>query len=70
MMKTIGGLLLLGLIIIAGTKFFQFQSNLGDNIIGRVKSRDPEQIAIAAALTVGLGLAAIVVGHAIRKVAP
>lgn len=68
-MKTIGGLFLAGALIIAATKFFQFQTQVGDNVIGRIRSRDPEQLAIAAALTVALGLAAVVVGQAFRRVA-
>jgi hypothetical protein len=68
-MKSIGGLFFAGVLIIAATKFFQFQTKIGDNVIGRVKSRDPEQIAIASALIVGLGLTAVVVGQAFRKAA-
>lgn len=68
-MKTIGGLFLAGVLIIAATKFFQFQTRVGENVIGRVRSRDPEQLAVAAALIVGLGLSAVIVGQAFRKVA-
>jgi hypothetical protein len=67
-MKSVGSLFLAGVLIIAATKFFQFQTKVGENVIGRVKSKDPEQVAIAAALVVGLGLTAVVVGQAFRKV--
>lgn len=66
--KTIGGLLIAGILIIAATRFFQFQTRVGSGVIGRVQSKDPQQIVVAAAITVALGLAAVVVGQAFRKV--
>jgi hypothetical protein len=68
MTRTVGRLFVAGLLIIAAIKVFQFQTKVGDNVIGRAKSRDPEQLVIAAALTVGLGLMAVVVGQAFRRV--
>lgn len=68
MVGKVGGLFAAGVLIIIAIKVFQFQTNLSENVIGRAKSRDPEQIVIAAALTVGLGLMAVVVGQAFRRV--
>lgn len=68
-MKKVGGLFVAGVLIILAIKIFQFQEKVSGNVIGRVKTRDPEQLVIAGAITVGLGLMAVVLGQAFRRVA-
>lgn len=68
-MKMVTRLLIAGVVVIVAIRLFRFQERIGENVVGRIKTRDPEQIAIAAALTVGLGLVAVVGGQALRAAA-
>lgn len=69
MSKTLVRLLVAGVVVIVAIRIFRLQERLGENVIGRLKTKDPEQVVIAAALTVGLGLVAVVGATALRSVA-
>jgi len=68
-MKVIVRLLIVGVVVILAAKLFRWQEKTGANVISRLKTRDPEQVVIALALTVGLGLVAVVAGQALGTLA-
>lgn len=67
-MRSVTNWFMVGALAIIFVIVFRAQSDAADNIISRIKTKDPEQFVIAAAMTVGLGLALVVAGQAIRKV--
>lgn len=66
-MKAITQWFIIGVLAIIFVFIFRAQSQTAENIVARLKTRDPEQYVIAAALTVALGLGLVVAGQAIRK---
>jgi hypothetical protein len=66
-MKNVTKLFLVGAVTVAAIYLFRFQEQVSRNVVGKARSKDPEQIVIAAALTVGLGLVAVVAAQALRK---
>lgn len=62
----------LGVLIIVAIKLFHFQDKLGNKIVDRartgIQGRQADQLVIAAALTVGLGMVAVIASQAFKKV--
>jgi hypothetical protein len=67
-MKNLPRLFLIGAVTIAAIYVFRFQQGIADKTIAKVKTKDPEQLALAAAMTVGLGLVAVVAAAAFKKI--
>lgn len=68
-MKNIGRYAVVGVAIIVGVYVFRAEQNAAQRIVSRVRSGDPEQVVIGAAMTVLLGLVAVIVTNALRSVA-
>lgn len=68
MAKKVAQFAVVGILVILGVKFFGFQQNMTDRVISGVKTRDPEQLVVAAAITVGLGMVTVIAAQALRKV--
>jgi hypothetical protein len=60
-----------GALVVAAIKLFNWEQKFSDNIIDRAKAgvqgRDPEQIVVALALTTALGVAAVIAATAFKK---
>lgn len=63
----------IGAVLIAAIKLFHWEEKIGQNVIDRAKAgvqgRDPEQAVIAIALTMMLGVVAVIAMQAFRKAA-
>ncbi len=57
-----------GVIVVAAIKLFGFEKQVTERVIGGVRTGEPERILIAAALTVGLGMVAVIAAQAFRKI--
>lgn len=68
--KTIAKLALAGAVVVAAIKIFQVEQQIAGTVISRTRTglrrRDPEQLAVAAMLLIGLGLFAVVAAQAFR----
>ena len=56
-----------GVIVVAAIKLFGFEKQVTERVIGGVRTGEPERILIAAALTVGLGMVAVIAAQLFRK---
>lgn len=65
--------LVVGALLIAAIKLFKWEQQYSENVLTRVrqgiKGRDPEQLLVAAGLTMFLGVVAVIAAQAFRKVA-
>jgi hypothetical protein len=68
MTKNVTRLFAIGAVTIAAIYVFRYQQGLAQGVVRRVQSRDPEQIVIAMAITVGVGLVGVVAASALRKI--
>jgi hypothetical protein len=66
-MNKVGQFLLVGVAVILAVKFFGLQQQITERVIGGVKTRDPEQLVLAAAITVGLGMVTVIAAQALKK---
>lgn len=67
-MKKLTAFFVAGVVLIVAIRVFKFEQELSDRVVAGVKTRDPEQLVIAAALTTGLGMVAVLAAQALRKV--
>ncbi len=67
MTKLITSFAIVGVIVVIALRVFKFEQELSDRIVAGLKTKDPEQIVLAAALTVGLGMVAVLAAQAFRK---
>ncbi len=56
-----------GVVVVAAIKLFGFEKQVTERVIGGVRTGDPERILVAAALTVGLGMVAVIAAQLFRK---
>ncbi|MCP4229553.1 MAG: hypothetical protein GY771_05335 [bacterium] len=68
-MKTLISFFIAGVILVVAMRVFKFEQQLSDRILAGVRTRDAEQLVVAAALTVALGMVAVLAAQAFRKVA-
>ena len=65
--------LIVGALLIAAIKLFKWEQEYSENVLARakqgIKGRDPEQLLVAAGLTMFLGIVAVIAAQAFRKVA-
>lgn len=67
-MNKVAQFFIAGVIVVAAIKLFGFEKQLTERVIGGVRTGEPERILVAAALTVALGMVAVIAAQLFRKV--
>lgn len=57
-----------GAILVAAIRLFRFEQQLSDRIVSSFKTREPDQLVVAAGLTTALGMVAVLAAQAFRKI--
>lgn len=67
-MNKIVSFFIAGAILVAAIRLFKFEQELSDRVIANIKTKEPDQIVVALAITTGLGMVAVLASQAFRKV--
>ncbi len=67
-MNKIAQFFIAGVIVVAAIKLFGFEKQVTERVIGGVRSGQPEALLVAGALTVALGMVAVIAAQLFRKV--